>query len=102
MIHVIATIELKPGGSGEFLKIFHALMPKVQAEPGCLEYGPAMDLCTGMTMQAPLRDDVVVIMEKWQDLAVLKTHLGTPHMVAYRRQVQDLVKGVKLQILEPV
>ena len=43
MIHVIATIDLVEGQRAAFLKEFHALVPLVRAEAGCLEYGPAID-----------------------------------------------------------
>jgi len=43
MIHVLATIELKPEKRGDFLKRVYQLVPKVKAEKGCLEYGPAVD-----------------------------------------------------------
>ncbi len=46
MIHVIATIELNPGAREEFLKHFHALVPLVHQEAGCLEYGPTVDAAT--------------------------------------------------------
>jgi len=100
MLYVIATVELNAGQRDAFLKIFHEVMRKVQAEAGCIEYGPAVDKPTPIKMQSPVRDDVVTIIEKWKDLPALQKHLGQPHMIAYRTQVRDLVKGVKLQVLE--
>jgi quinol monooxygenase YgiN len=73
----------------------------VHAEHGCLEYGPAVDLQTGLTAQIPLRDDVVVIVEKWENLDALKAHLVAPHMHDYRAQVRELVVATQLQVLEP-
>ena len=43
MIHVLADIELAPGVRDEFIKIFKANVPAVQAEDGCVEYSPAID-----------------------------------------------------------
>jgi quinol monooxygenase YgiN len=102
MIHVIATIDLQKGEREAFLKEVHRLVPKVRAENGCLEYGPAVDLKTAIAAQLPLRDDVVTIVEKWSDLPALENHLQAPHMAEYRLRVRDMVRGVKLQILEPV
>ncbi|HPD13691.1 MAG TPA: antibiotic biosynthesis monooxygenase [Planctomycetota bacterium] len=102
MIHVIANIELKPGVRDAFLRVFRALVPKVQAEGGCLEYGPALDARTDIRAQLPFREDVVTIVEKWESLAALKAHLAAPHMADYRAAVKDLVVRVTLQILEPV
>ena len=48
MIHVIATIEVREGRRDEFLKEFHRIVPLVRQEQGCLEYGPAVDVPTGI------------------------------------------------------
>jgi quinol monooxygenase YgiN len=101
MIHVIATIELAPGMRAAFLKEFHALMPLVHAEQGCIEYGPAVDLASGIAAQPAVRTDAVLVIEKWSDLPALTAHLAAPHMAAYREKVKDIVRGVSLQILEP-
>jgi len=102
MIQVIATIELAPAAREQFLKIFQALVPKVRQEAGCLEYGPMADVPTGIPVQMPLRPNVVTIVEKWADIAALKTHLAAPHMLTYRQEVQDLVVGLQLQVLAPI
>jgi len=101
MIHVFATIEVKPGQRDAFLGEFHRIMPKVHAEPGCIEYGPTVDVASGVAMQGPLRENVAVIIEKWESLTALKAHMQAPHMAEYRVRVKDLVVGVHLQILEP-
>jgi quinol monooxygenase YgiN len=101
MIHVIATITVHPGRRAEFLEHFHRLMPLVHAETGCLEYGPAIDIHTGLPNPVPLREDVVVIVEKWENLDTLKAHLVAPHMHDYRTRVKELVIGTELQVLAP-
>jgi quinol monooxygenase YgiN len=102
MIHVIATIEVHPGKREAFLDEFRRLVPHVQAEKGCIEYGPNVDVDAGLPVPVPLRENVVTIVEKWDDLAALKAHLVAPHMMDYRQRVKELVVGVKLQILQPV
>jgi quinol monooxygenase YgiN len=101
MIHVIATIELAQGQRDAFLKEFRALVPKVRAEAGCLEYGPAVDVVSGITAQAPARPHVVTVVEKWNDLPSLQAHLVAPHMQEYRPRVKDLVRSTTLRVLEP-
>lgn len=101
MIHVIATIELNAGKRDAFLAEFHKLVPQVRAEAGCLEYGPAIDVATDISAQIPLRENVVTVVEKWEDLPALKAHLVAPHMLDYRPRVKELVKGTTLQILGP-
>jgi len=101
MIHVIATIELNAGQRDVFLAEFHKLVPHVRAEAGCIEYGPAIDVVTDIAAQGPLRENVVTVVEKWEDLPALKAHLVAPHMLEYRPRVKELVKGTTLQILGP-
>jgi quinol monooxygenase YgiN len=102
MIHVIATVELALGRREAFLAEFRRLVPLVRAEPGCLEYGPAVDVPSGLTAQAPPREDVVTVVEKWESLDALRAHVGAPHMLEYRERVKGMVAGVRLQVLQPV
>jgi quinol monooxygenase YgiN len=101
MIHVIATIEVAPGQRDAFLAEFRKLMPKVHAEHGCLEYGPAVDVASGIDVQDAPRPNVVLVVEKWSDLPALKAHLAAPHMNEYRDTVKAMLRGVRLQVLQP-
>ncbi|MEZ6144673.1 MAG: antibiotic biosynthesis monooxygenase family protein [Planctomycetaceae bacterium] len=76
MIHVIATIQVADGRRDEFLKIFRELMPKVHAEDGCIEYVPAIDIDTGVSVQSMKGENTVTIMEKWESVEKLKAHLS--------------------------
>ena len=102
MIHVIATVELNDGKLEAFLAEFRRLVPQVLAERGCLEYAPAVDVPTGLAAQGGARPNTVTVVERWTDLPALEAHLCAPHMVEYRPRVKEFVKGVKLQILQPV
>jgi len=102
MIHVIATIEIKPGTRATFLEVFDKLAPIVRAEDGCIEYGAAIDVGAGLAVQPPLRENTLTIVEKWADLAALKVHLQAPHMNDYRVAVKDIVSSVQLHVLQPV
>lgn len=101
MIHVIATIEIADGTRDTFLKHFHDLVPLVLEEDGCLSYGPTVDVKTNFDVQVGPRDNVVTIVEAWESIAALEAHLAAPHMDAYREKVQDIVKGMTLQVLSP-
>jgi quinol monooxygenase YgiN len=102
MIHVIATIRLKPGSREDYLKILGENVPKVKGEDGCLAYGPTVDVASGLPVQGPIRPDVVTIVEAWQSLEALRAHLKTPHMAAYREAVKDYVADLTIQVLQPV
>jgi quinol monooxygenase YgiN len=101
MVHVIATVEVAAGKRDEFLAEFRRVVPSVRAEAGCLEYGPAVDLPTEIPAQVPPRDNVVVIVERWESLDALRAHLQAPHMQEYRARVKALVSRVQLQVLQP-
>lgn len=101
MIHVIAVIELNPDSRDAFLQEFHAIVPTVRAEQGCIEYGPTVDTATGIAAQSLLGEDAVCVVEKWENLAALQDHLAAPHMTAYRERVKNFVRNVRLHILQP-
>jgi len=101
MIHVIAAIKIASGKRDEFLDAFHQLMPLVQAEEGCLEYGPAIDVATPIEIQEPLCENTVTVIEKWESIEALQAHLQIKHMQENRGKVKDLVTGITLQVLKP-
>ena len=98
MITVIATVFCKPGHREDFLREFHAIVPVVLKEDGCVEYGPTIDASTGLGNQH-VNQDRVTIVEKWESLQALKVHLVAPHMEAYRPKVLDFVDSAELRIL---
>ena len=100
MIHVIAQIQTRSGARDAFLTEFHKLVPKVLAEAGCLSYEPAIDAETDFEKQI-CDENTVTIIEQWESLDALKSHLAMPHMNEYRQRVKDYVAGVKLHVLKP-
>ena len=102
MIHVIATIELKPDCREDYLKILRENVPKVKAEDGCLAYEPTIDVESGLPIKSEIREDVVTIVEAWENLEALHAHLKTEHMAAYREAVIDYVVDLKVRVLKPV
>lgn len=99
MIHVIASIGVKPGKRATFIEAFKNNVPAVLAEEGCIEYVPTVDTDSGIDAQ--WRDETVVtVIEKWESLAALHAHLEAPHMLAFREATADLTEDVSLTILE--
>ena len=99
MIHVLAEIRLAPGARERFLSEFRLLEPLVRAETGCIEYVGTVDTRTAIAAQAPLRDDVVMVIEKWENESALAAHLDAPHMIAYRTHVRGLVASTVIHVL---
>jgi quinol monooxygenase YgiN len=100
MITVLASIQLHEGERAAFLEIFHANVPKVLQESGCIEYFPAVDIDAGLPVQRR-EENVVTVIEKWQDIEALKVHLAAPHMLEYREKVKGLVKELSIKVLQP-
>ena len=101
MIHVLAEIRTHPGSRDAFVADLRALEPVVRAEVGCIEYAGAIDVATGIAAAAPVREDVVMVIEKWTDEAALAAHLDAPHMNAHRARVKGFVDSVLIHVLRP-
>ena len=99
MINVIASIRVKAGKVSSFLEIFKSNVPNVNKERGCIDYFSAVDIETGLPTQS-LDENIVTILEKWENLEALRSHLKAPHMLAYRERVKDLVESVSLKVLK--
>jgi len=102
MIYVIATVELNQGGKKKYLAELKRATPSVLKEKGCLEYGPTVDVPTGIPIQVPQRENVVTLIERWESVEALKLHLTQPHFLEYRERVKDVMKSVSIQVLKPV
>jgi quinol monooxygenase YgiN len=101
MIHILAIITAKPGMRGAILVAFHANMPAVHAEKGCIEYGPAVDAEGAGAMQTKFGPDTFVVIEKWESLEALRAHAASPHMAAYAAKTRDFVASRVIHVLEP-
>ena len=100
MIHVIAVITAKPGQRGTILQHFHANVPAVKAEQGCIEYGPVVDADNALPFQTKLGPDAFMVVEKWSSMETLKAHAAAPHMAAYGAKVKELVASRVIHILQ--
>ena len=98
MIHVLAFITAKPGMRGAILDAFHANMPAVHAEAGCIEYGPAIDAGGSPTKYG---DDTFVVIEKWESPDHLKAHAASAHMAAYAAKTRDMIAARVIHVLTP-
>ena len=101
MIHVIAIITAKPGMRGAILAAFHANMPAVHAEQGCIEYGPATDAERIGSFQTKFGPDSFVVLEKWDSPEALKAHAASPHMAAYGAKTREMIASRVIHVLAP-
>jgi quinol monooxygenase YgiN len=101
MIHVIAILTAKPGKRDEVLRHFHANVPAVKAEKGCIEYGPTVDVADAGPIQTAFGPDTFVVVEKWETMDDLKAHSVAPHMKEYGAKTKDLLASRVIHVLEP-
>lgn len=101
MIHVVAIITTKPGMRAKVLEAFHANIPAVRAEDGCIEYGAAIDAEGLGGFQTKFGPDTFVAVEKWRDNDALKAHAAAPHMAAYGAKVKDMLASRVIHVLSP-
>src|ERR1700740_2303454 len=102
MIHVVAIITAKPGQRAAILKEFHANMPAVHAEKGCIEYGPTTDAEGLGSFQTLFGPDTFVVVEKWESVEALKAHSQAPHMAAYAARTKEMIASRVIHVLAPV
>lgn len=81
------------------LERFHANVPLVLAEDGCVHYYPTVDADSGLAPQQ-IDENVVTVVEQWASLAHLHAHIKAPHMLTYREDVKDWIEGVSLKVLK--
>ncbi|MDH4149038.1 MAG: antibiotic biosynthesis monooxygenase [Betaproteobacteria bacterium] len=101
MVHVIAVITAKPGKRDEILRHFHANIPAVLAEQGCIEYGPAIDADPAPPVQTKYGPDTFVVIEKWESMDALQAHAVAPHMKAYAATTRELIAERVIHVLSP-
>ncbi|TNV75134.1 hypothetical protein FGO68_gene7862 [Halteria grandinella] len=101
IIHVIARVTLKEGQREAYLKAFHNLVPLVRQESGCIEYGPAIDIATGIAGQL-VNDNVMTVVEKWESLEHLRAHLEAPHMKEFAKENGHMREQRDLYVMESV
>lgn len=102
MIHVIATVELVEGTRESYLAELRKIVADVRAEKGCIDYGPAGDIETGIPVQEKTGPDTVTIVERWADVQALKDHLAAGHMKTYREATKSMVKRLGVRVLQPL
>ncbi len=102
MIHVIASVRVKPGRRDDLLKLMKSVAATVRAEKGCIRYVPTVDIASGLPPQV-LDANLVTLIETWESLDALRSHLATPHMAAFFEKRKDMVEGgSSLKVLQEV
>jgi quinol monooxygenase YgiN len=98
---VLATIETTADHRADVLDEFRRIVPLVRQEHGCLAYTPATDVETNIDAQPAPRENVITVVEQWEDLEALEVHLMAPHMLEFRSRVKPWIASVTLHVLGP-
>jgi len=103
MVYVIVRFEIKEASLERFVKVFSQVLPAVRAEQGCIQYEPTIDLTDpDVTLPATPHPNAMTLIEKWESVDALKTHLASKHMTEHRLRVKDMIKSTEIQLLRGV
>ncbi|MCY4483643.1 MAG: putative quinol monooxygenase [Spirochaetaceae bacterium] len=103
MLHVIVTMNIKPGRLDDFLALARQLAPLVHAEQGCIRYDYTLDTASPLSIQGEIDDHRVTLIEQWESPAALAAHLQAPHMKQYGPAMGALRTGeVSARVTRPI
>lgn len=99
MIHVFATVKIKPGLLQQALECYRFLVPAVMAnEPGCIEYSPTVDYDLGLPNQER-NECLIFVTECWASENDFRAHLAMAHCVEFRKRIAScLEEGIRIRV----
>ena len=92
MIYVIAQLKLKPGTSERAAAEARKVVEGTVKEDGCLFYD------FNLSVTDPTR---LVAIERWESKEALAKHNETPHLLAWRKVVAEIVVERDIQVITP-
>lgn len=92
MIYVIAQLKLKPGTSERAAIEARKVVEGTVKEDGCLFYD------FNLSVTDPTR---LVAIERWESKEALAKHNETPHLLAWRKVVAEIVVERDIQVITP-
>ena len=101
MVHLIITVQVRPGAVADYVAAFTAIAADVRLEYGCLDYNIYRD-STDARFDNVVRPDTVVICEKWESIEALQAHTRDSKVLnQFRQAVRDLKVGSTYVLLTP-
>ena len=92
MIYVIAQLKLKPGTTERACAGAREVVAGTGKEDGCLFYD------FNLSVTDPTR---LVAVERWESKEALARHNETPHLLAWRKVVAEVVLERDIQVITP-
>jgi quinol monooxygenase YgiN len=97
MIQIVAILTATPGQRDALLTRFKAVVPAVQAEDGCLEYQPFVDLDSSPEKYGA---DSFVVIEKWRDQAAIDAHGKGAALLSFIADVKGILAKIHVHLLQ--
>lgn len=101
MIHVVATMSVKPDCLDDFVDELKRIVDDVRQEEGCLEYELTIDFESGISTQNLNPYDVVIV-EKWKTIDDLHNHRAAPHLREYKSRTRNMIEQMAIKVLQPL
>ena len=87
----------------EFRNVARALAALVRAEAGCVRYEYTVDTPSPLSIQEPIDDHRVTLIEQWESESALEAHTRAPHMKQYGPVLAALRSGtVSAHVTRPL
>jgi quinol monooxygenase YgiN len=100
MLHVAAVLTARPGQRAVILAEVEEILPRVRAEPGCIHYGPGIDIDGGPAFLHRLGPDRLAIVERWESRAALEAHAEAAHMMEFRARIAPALLSRDVWVLQ--
>ena len=98
MICMIYRVTLVPGMRNDYLNEFRRISTEVRTQKGCVEYDIFVD-STDLRFDNVRRDDLAMILEKWECIEDLQEHSRSEVMNSFRARTKDLRVGSDYELL---
>jgi quinol monooxygenase YgiN len=82
MILVTATITANPGERDKIISKSRDLIKSTRLEPGCISYNLYVNTED---------DDILLVLEQWENLEILESHMQTEHFKAFGAAIEDIL-----------
>jgi quinol monooxygenase YgiN len=82
MIIVTATITAKPGERDNMIIKSQNLIESTRLESGCISYN---------LYKSTEGDDILLMLEQWENIEVLETHMQTVHFKAFGAAIENIL-----------
>ena len=102
-VYVLCRFDLKPDADiADYTGRTLAVVPTVRAEDGCRMYTLLKDAKTDWDKPMRFGERTMWMLEKWDSIDALKSHLDTPHMKAFGPTVRPMRTASTFHVLESV